>query len=426
MPRARPAAPGAGGLDLDGERASCRGVPEVSTGLEVLAGDRAALLRGRRVGVLCHPASVASDLTHVVDRLLEIGIRPTRLFGPEHGVRGEAQDMIDIADARDTRTGIPVSSLYGSTFDSLTPSAAELADVDVLIVDLQDIGSRYYTYVWTMGLAMKAAAAAGVAVVILDRPNPLGGLEVEGGPVAPGYQSFVGLGSVPVRHGLTIGEMARLIAAGIAWGPPPFDRPLDLDLTVVPMRGWRRSMAFEETGQPWVLPSPNMPTVDTAFVYPGLCLLEATNLSEGRGSTRPFEIVGAAFLDGHRWAADLAALNLPGVRFRPLSFRPTFHKFGGQSCGGVQLHVTDRRTFRPYRAGLAILSTARAQAPDQFRWRAEPYEFVADIPAIDLLTGGDGARAGIEAGASLAELTAPFAAFERDFLDRRAGVLLYS
>jgi uncharacterized protein YbbC (DUF1343 family) len=278
---------------------------------------------------------------------------------------------------------------------------------------------------------MQAAAAARVAVVVLDRPNPLGGVQVEGGAVAAGFQSFVGLGSVPIRHGLTIGEMARLIASGMPWGPPPFhhSRPLDLDLTVVPLKGWRRDMTFEETGQPWVLPSPNMPTVDTAFVYPGLCLLEGTNLSEGRGVTRPFEIVGAPFLDGDRWAEQLRALELPGVRFRPLSFRPTFHKFSGQSCGGIQLHVTDRAAFRPYRTGIALLLTARQQAPEAFRWRTERYEFVSEPIAIDLLTGGDAVRRAVDAGGdarqTLAALVAGYAPFEQEFSERRRASLLY-
>jgi uncharacterized protein YbbC (DUF1343 family) len=398
----------------------------IETGLDVLCTERLDLLKGRRVGVLCHPASVDGKLVHVVDRLVAAGVRPTRLFGPEHGVRGEAQDMIGVEHGRDARTGIPVTSLYGETFESLAPQAAELADVDVLVVDLQDVGSRYYTYVWTMALAMQAAARAGVAVVVLDRPNPLGGEAdgIEGGTVEPACESFVGLGAVPVRHGLTAGELARLVRAGMPWGAPRFAKPLDCDLTVIAMRGWRRAMSFDATGLPWVLPSPNMPTLDTAFVYPGQCLVEGTNLSEGRGTTRPFEIVGAPFLDGYRLAERLAALELPGVRFRPLSFRPMFHKFANRSCGGVQLHVTDRREFRPYRAGLALLAAARAEAPADFRWRTEPYEFVADPPAIDLLTGSSAARRAIEEGVSLEELAAGFVSFERAFGERRAPHLL--
>jgi uncharacterized protein YbbC (DUF1343 family) len=317
-----------------------------------------------------------------------------------------------------------VTSLYGETFASLTPSETDLAGLDVLVVDLQDVGSRYYTYVWTMALAVGAAVAAGVAVVVLDRPNPLGGVAIEGGTVRPGCESFVGLGAVPVRHGLTIGEVARLVALGMPWGGARFARPLDADLTVVAMRGWRRAMSFAETGLPWVMPSPNMPTPDTALVYPGQCLFEATNLSEGRGTTRPFEIVGAPFLDGHAWAEALAAAALPGVRFRPLSFRPMFHKFSGRSCGGVQLHVVDPVAFRPYRTGIALVAAARRLAPDGFRWRTEPYEFVAAPPAIDLLTGSDEVRRAIERGASGDELAASFAAFEREFAGYRRPALI--
>ncbi len=332
--------------------------------------------------------------------------------------------MIGVSHDRDSRTGIPVVSLYGETFESLAPTQADLEGLDVLVVDLQDVGSRYYTYVWTMALALREAASAGVAVVVLDRPNPLGGVQIEGGTVRPECESFVGLGAVPVRHGLTIGEVAQLVKLGMPWGAARFAPPLDCDLTVVPMRGWRRAMSFAETGLPWVMPSPNMPTPDTALCYPGQCLFEATNLSEGRGITRPFEIVGAPFLDGYAWAEALAADQLPGVRFRPLSFKPMFHKFAGKSCGGVQLHVTDAAAFRPYRTGIALLAAARRLAPDGFRWRAEPYEFVADPPAIDLLTGSDEVRRGIEAGATVAEMASSFVTFEREFVERRRPALI--
>jgi uncharacterized protein YbbC (DUF1343 family) len=396
----------------------------VETGLDVLCAERLSLLRGRRVGVLCHPASVDARLVHIVDCLIAHGVRPTRLFGPEHGVRGEAQDMIGVGHDRDRRTGLPVRSLYGETFESLTPPRQDLDDLDVIVVDLQDVGSRYYTYVWTMALAMRAAAAAGVQVVVLDRPNPLDGVAIEGGTVEAGYESFVGLGSVPVRHGLTIGELAKLVALGMPWGGERFARPLDCELTVVAMRGWRRAMRFEDTGLPWVLPSPNMPTPDTALVYPGGCLFEATNLSEGRGTTRPFEIVGATFLDGYAWAEAVARDRLPGVRLRALSFRPTFHKFAGKSCGGVQLHVFDRQAFRPYRAGVALIAAAHRLAPESFGWRTEPYEFVTEHAAIDLLTGNDAVRKGIETGASVDEMMAGFASFEREFAELRRPALI--
>jgi uncharacterized protein YbbC (DUF1343 family) len=397
----------------------------VASGLDVLCAERLDLIRGRRVGVLCHPASVDAKLVHVVDRLMAAGVRPVRLFGPEHGVRGEAQDMIGVEAEHDERTGIPVTSLYGHSLESLRPSSEAMADIDVLLIDLQDIGTRYYTFVWTMALSMQAAAAAGVAVIVLDRPNPIGGRAIEGGEVEPAFESFVGLASLPVRHGLTIAEVAQLVRSGIPWGGPRFLKPLDVDLTPVLMRGWHRDDFFEITGLPWVMPSPNMPTVDTALVYPGLCLIEGTNVSEGRGTTRPFEIIGAPFVDGHQLADRLASDGLAGVAFRPLSFRPTFHKFAGKVCGGVQIHVTDRVSFQPYRCGVAILRALYEQGGPAFSWRTEPYEFVSDRMAIDLLTGSETIRAGIERGRSLAELQASWLAFQHRFAEQRQPFLLY-
>ena len=286
-----------------------------------------------------------------------------------------------------------------------------------MVFDIQDVGARYYTFVWTMVLAMRACARAGVALVVLDRPNPIGGVEVEGGEIHPGFASFVGLCSVPNRHGMTAGEIARMVCE--------VER-LDLALEVVSMRGWRRAMGFAATGLPWVLPSPNMPTVDTALVYPGMCLLEGTELSEGRGTTRPFEMFGAPGLDGYALAERLSAAALPGLRVRPLVFTPTFHKFAGQACGGVQLHIVDAAAFRPYLTGVAVLRAVRALAPDVFAWRRRAYEFVADVPAIDLLTGSPAVREGIEAGATLAELAATWRDEERDFAARRRSWLLYA
>ena len=397
----------------------------VQTGLDVLLGERLDLLRGRRVGVLCHPASVDGRLVHIVDALAAAQVKLTRLFGPEHGIRGEAQDMVGVGADRDARSGLPITSLYGESIDSLAPGSDAMADLDVLVVDLQDVGSRYYTFVWTMALCMQSASRAGVPVIVLDRPNPIGGVAIEGGDVEPWAESFVGLGSVPVRHGLTIAEMARLVVTGIPWGGERFAKPLDCDVQVVAMRGWKREAFFDATSLPWVLPSPNMPTVDTALVYPGLCLIEGTNVSEGRGTTRPFEIIGAPFIDGHRMAECLTAERLPGVRFRPLTFRPTFHKFAGQVCGGVQIHVTERRAFRSYLTGVAILRALFALGGEAFRWRAERYEFVSDRPAIDLLTGGNALRKGIEAGASLPDLRATWSDAEAAFADRRRACLVY-
>jgi uncharacterized protein YbbC (DUF1343 family) len=391
-------------------------VTRVATGLERVLGDRLDALAGKRVGLIGNPTTVDARLRHAVDLLAaHPGIDLRVLFGPEHGLRGDAQDMISVGEARDARTGLPVYSLYGTDEASLTPRPESLADLDAVVFDIQDVGSRYYTYVWTMVLAMRACAAAGVAFVVLDRPNPIGGHLVEGGAIAPGYHSFVGLRSLPNRHGLTAGEIARWAA---------HEEKLDLALEVVTMSGWRRSMFFEDTGLPWVMPSPNMPTRDTALVYPGMCLVEGTELSEGRGTTRPFELAGAPFIDSEALAEELA--DLPGLIARPIVFRPTFHKWGGQPCGGVQLHVTDREAFRPYLTGVAFLRAVRTRWPEHFAWRTKAYEFVGDIPAIDLLAGSSLLRQGIEAGAPLGEVAATWADAEAAFRAERAPWLLYT
>ncbi len=386
----------------------------VASGLERLLADH-RVLRGRRVGLIANPTAVDAELRHAADLLATLpGVRLTVLFGPEHGVRGEAQDMISVGTTVDARTGLPTHSLYGHDAASLAPTAAMLDDVDVLVFDVQDVGSRYYTFVWTMVLAMRAAARAGKAFVVLDRPNPIGGALVEGGAIAPGYDSFVGLVSCPNRHGLTAGEIARWRAA---------EEGLDLDLEVVAMAGWRREMAFADTGLPWVMPSPNMPTPDTALVYPGMCLVEGTELSEGRGTTRPFELAGAPGLDGLALAAALA--DLPGVRFRPLVFLPTFQKHAAQPCGGVQIHVTDAHAFRPYLTGVAWLVAARRLLGDRFAWRTRAYEFVDTIPAIDLLTGSPQVRELIDHGAAVADIAATWAADQAAFVDARHAWLQY-
>jgi uncharacterized protein YbbC (DUF1343 family) len=386
----------------------------VRSGLERLVADGGGVLRGRRVGLIANPTAVDAELRHAIDLLHALpDVRLVGLFGPEHGLRGDAQDMIGVGAERDARTGLPVVSLYGHDAASLAPRPADLADLDVVVYDVQDVGSRYYTFVWTMVLAMRAAAAAKIAFVVLDRPNPIGG-DIEGGAIAPGYDSFVGLVSCPNRHGLTAGEIAR-------WRKDV--EGLDLDLHVIAMDGWQRAMHFEDTGLPWVMPSPNMPTVDTARVYPGMCLVEGTEVSEARGTTRPFELAGAPYLDPDALAAQLAPL--PGARFRPCTFTPTFHKHGGRACGAIQIHVTDRAAFRPYLTGVAFLRACRQLAPDAFAWRTKAYEFVDRIPAIDLLTGSDQVRCGIDAGASLADLAATWAEAEQAWPAMRAPYLLY-
>ncbi len=387
----------------------------VETGLAQLVADIGPL-RGRRVGLLMNPTAVDAELRHALE-LLSPQVNVTALFGPEHGVTGAAQDMIAVDDAAAAAlAGVPEFSLYGSTEESLTPTPAMLEHVDVLVYDIQDIGSRYYTFVWTMVLAMRAAAKAGKSFVVLDRPNPIGGALVEGGAIDAGYESFVGLLSVANRHGLTAGEIARWRAKV---------EGLDLDLTVIPMRGWRREQAFAETGLPWVMPSPNMPTVDTALVYPGMCLVEGTELSEGRGTTRPFELAGAPWLDAKKLAGALEGMGLPGCRFRAATFLPTFQKHGGKATHGVQLHVTDARTFLPYRTGVAFLKACRDQAPQHFAWRTRAYEFVDKIPAIDLLCGSAAVREGIDAGASLEELAATWAGQEAEYAQGRRELLMY-
>ncbi|PYN79164.1 MAG: DUF1343 domain-containing protein [Candidatus Rokuibacteriota bacterium] len=386
----------------------------VESGLEVLVHRRSALLRGQRIALLAHQASIDRHYEHAATLLSDLrGVKLVKLLAPEHGLWGAPQDHALIAAARDPATRLPVWSLYGARRE---PTAAMLRGVDAIVVDLQDVGSRYYTFVWTMALAMRACARHGVRVVVLDRPNPLGGALVEGNVADPAFASFVGLYPLAIRHGMTIGELAAYLNERHAIG---------CRLSVVPMRGWRRAMLWEDTGLPWVAPSPNMPTPDTARVYPGGCLLEGTNLSEGRGTTRPFEWIGAPYLDAHRYAGALERERLPGVHFRPARFLPTFQKWAGRLCEGVQIHVTDRGRFRPFLTGLVEIAVARRLAPRGFAWRRPPYEFEKRRLPIDILCGTDVIRKAIERGTPLPAIER---AWQRD-LDRwkrpRASYLLY-
>jgi len=361
----------------------------MKTGLQRFLEQPRHWLRGRRVGLVTNPTAVDASLADAVDLLhshADVDLR--LLLGPEHGLLSTAQDMKGVSDARDPFTGLPVVSLYGDNEASLSPKPEQLALIDLLIFDIQDIGSRYYTYAATLALCMRAAKTAGVGVLVLDRPNPIDGEHIEGGGLQEGLESFVGLYPVPHRHGMTVGELARLYNGTFAIG---------CELEVVACEGWARQQFFDDTGLPWIMPSPNMPTLDTAIVYPGMCLLEGTNLSEARGTTRPFELCGAPFVDGRALATELGRLHLPGVKFRPCCFEPAFHKHQGQSCGGVQLHVTDRAAFLPYRTGLAALWAAHKLYPNDFAWRTETYEFRDDVPAIDLLTGQPSVRVAIDA-----------------------------
>jgi uncharacterized protein YbbC (DUF1343 family) len=384
----------------------------MQTGLDRLKADASIQdkLRGKRVGVLAHPASVDREMVHLSAILEGIGVRPEILFGPEHGYGGEAQDMIGVDDATDAR-GIRIRSLYGAKYEDLIPKESDLRGLDVLLVDLQDIGTRFYTFQWTVVLAARVASKLGIKTIVLDRPNPIGGDEaaLEGRMQKERYRSFVGLEPIAVRTSLTYGEVA-------AWRADVEGLSKDA-VEIVGVRDIDRSAHATTWDRDFVLPSPNMPTYETALVYPGGCLIEGTNLSEGRGVTRPFEIVGAPWIDGARLADGLRELDLPGMRARALTFRPTFHKHGGKICGGVQIHVTDAKTFRPYATYLALITLAHHQSPGKFRFRTEMYEYVDDIPAFDLLTGDAEARELISEGAAprdVIEAVAPVGDAERE------------
>jgi uncharacterized protein YbbC (DUF1343 family) len=394
-----------------------RRAERVSSGLDVLASMRFAPFRGLAVGLVCNPTAVDRRLGHAADLFHDArGVRLAALFGPEHGVRGDIQYMTPVRNERDRRTGVRVHSLYGNRPESLRPAQKALRGLDALVFDIQDVGARYYTYQATMLFCMEAAAHAKLAFFVLDRPNPVGGRAVEGPALRPGFGSFCGVHDVAVRHGLTVGELAGLYRE---------ERGLDLALTVIPCRGWRRNMFQRDTGLPWVFPSPNMPTPETALVYPGMCLLEGTNLSEGRGTTRPFELFGAPWLDAGRLAEALDASDLPGARFRPVHFVPTWDKHAGARCHGVEVAVVDREAFRPFRTGIACVAAARAQNPGRFRWRTEAYEFVERVPAFDLLCGSARERDALERGKGWRDLATEWAREERAFRKRRSRHLLY-
>lgn len=369
----------------------------VLIGLDVLTREPASARRldlvGARLGMIVHPASVTSDLVFGVDAVREAGFDVRALFGPQHGARGEKQDnMIESDSYTDPATGLPVHSLYGRV---RKPDPEMLAGLDAVLFDLQDVGVRVYTFVWTMALAMEACAEAGVRFVVLDRPNPVGGVKREGPVLRTGFESFVGLHPIPLRHGLTCGELAQWLCA---------ERGIGCELSVLPCRGWRRRTDWRATGLPWVMPSPNLPTPDSCTVYPGMVLLEGTNLSEGRGTTRPFEFFGAPWLDSLALTHRLRAAKLPGVAFRPCHFEPTFQKHAGQLCGGAQMHVADPDAFEPVRTAVEILAAARHLSPDRFGWREPPYEYEETLPPIDILWGHDSLRTGIDAGAGAAEI----------------------
>lgn len=366
----------------------------VYTGLDRLRSQWPKKLNGSRVGLLVHPASVNKRLVHAIDIFKKSKrFKLKALFGPQHGIRGETQDnMIEWEGFRDKKTGLLVYSLYGKV---RKPTVEMLREIDVMVIDMQDVGSRYYTFIWTMELCMKASLENNKSVVILDRPNPIGGYITEGPVLDMNYASFVGQRPLPIRHGMTIGEIGNYLRN--EFYP-------SLDLYIIPMKGWRRRMWFNDTKLPWVFPSPNMPTLETATVYSGMCLLEGTILSEGRGTTRPFEIFGAPFIDPEALVKRLNDFKLPGVLFRPLYFQPTFQKYAGKLCGGAQIHITDRERFKSFKTGVAIIKAVHDLYPKEFQWKQPPYEYETIKMPIDILAGTDRLRRDIEKGVSLDEM----------------------
>jgi uncharacterized protein YbbC (DUF1343 family) len=386
----------------------------VQTGLDVLLSHRKNVLTGKRIALLANPSSIDSRYRLIVDCLIaEKNWNVVALWGPEHGLRGEMQDQ-EYCDAfQDPKTGLPVYSLYGN---QLKPSAEMMRDIDVVVFDMQDVGSRYYTFIYTLSYVMEACMEHHKEVIVLDRPNPINGADIEGPVLEQGYESFVGRYRIPIRHGMTIGELAFYFH---------HEQGLNCRLEVIKMEGWQRQDFFEQTGLPWVLPSPNMPTVDTAIVYPGMCLFEGTNVSEGRGTTRPFEIFGAPWIQPDKFCEAMESFHLPGVQFRALYFRPTFNKFQHQLCGGLQMHVTDRIKFRPVKTALCLLHVLLREHSDDFLWKDPPYEFVTDRLPIDILWGNSWIREDLEKGIAPDAIESKWQVELESFLKIREKYLLY-
>ncbi|MGH2478541.1 MAG: exo-beta-N-acetylmuramidase NamZ family protein [Ktedonobacteraceae bacterium] len=382
----------------------------IQTGLEVFLQEGLPQLQGQRVGLVTNYSGVDKRLRTSADLLAtDERVHLCALFGPEHGIRGDAQAGIEVGSSVDQRTGLPVHSLYGQTH---RPTAEMLQGLDTLIYDIQDVGARYYTDLATLAYAQEAAAEAGLTFVVLDRPNPISGTQSEGNILDPAFSSLVGIHPLPTRHGLTVGELARLFAAE-RHCPPPL---------VIPMRGWQRSLWFDETDLPWIYPSPNLPTLDSITLYPGTCLLEGTNISEGRGTTRPFELVGAPWLDPFALRAELEQLNLPGVAFRPAYFTPTFSKHAQILCKGVQMHITDRQSLRPVELGLHLLATLRRLQPDSFTWITGSNNRYF----VDRLFGSDQLRHALDSDTDVTDWSAAWNEGLAAFKERSRPHLLYA
>lgn len=384
-------------------------------GVEILLNEKIDLIRGHRVGLVCNQASITPDFSHVADVFSERNdFELTTLFGPQHGIRGDVQDnMIETEHSTDKKTGKPIYSLYSETRE---PTAEMLKNVDTIVFDMQDVGCRIYTFVYTMANCMLAAKKFGKKVVVCDRPNPINGIQVEGNITQPGFESFVGQYPLPTRHGMTVGELARLFNEEFGIG---------CELEVVKMEGWERPMWFEQTNLPWVQPSPNIPTVDTCVVFPATVHVEGTEISEGRGTTKPFELFGAPYIDADKYTDALDKHDFAGVAFRPTYFRPTFQKWANQTCGGVQMHITDRETFTPVIVGIAMVKAAYDLYTEHFQWKQEAYEYVFDKNPFDVVCGTDTIRKQIEAGESLRDIENSWAEGLADFHRLRKAYLLY-
>ncbi|MBF0705516.1 DUF1343 domain-containing protein [Alkalihalobacillus hwajinpoensis] len=380
-------------------------------GVEVLLEDQKELIEGKSVGLITNPTGVDQELNSIVDLLHnDSDVDLKALYGPEHGVRGSAQAGEYVEYYTDEETGLPVYSLYGST---KKPTPEMLEGIDVLLFDIQDVGTRFYTYIYTMAYAMEAASENDIEFIVLDRPNPLGGEAVEGPVLDDEYASFVGKYEIPLRHGMTVGELASLFNEEFEIGA---------DLTVVEMDKWKRDMYYDDTPLEWVLPSPNMPTLDTALAYPGAALIEGTNVSEGRGTTKPFELIGAPFINATELAGELNELKLPGVDFRAASFTPSFSKHAGELTHGVQIHVTDKEAFKPVKTGLSLVKTIHDLYPEDFEFRAENS---AGVSFFDLLVGNGWIREGIENGDSVKKMEKQWEDDLKDFKEVREDYLLY-
>ena len=386
----------------------------IKSGLEKIVNEKSNLLEGAKVGLICNQASVNGNFAHAADLFFENKkINLVRLFGPQHGIRGDVQDnMIETEHAFDQKTELQIFSLYSETRE---PTKEMIADLDILVFDLQDVGCRIYTFIYTMALAMKVCAEYGKKFIVCDRPNPINGVDVEGNLLEEGEESFVGMYPITIRHGLTVGELAKL-----------FNREFNIncDLEIVTMDGWNRPHYFEQTGAAWVMTSPNIPTVDTAVVFPATVIFEGTEISEGRGTTRPFEMVGAPFINAENLAENLNSFAIPGIKFRAVNFIPTFQKHSGQVCGGVFLHITDRQTFQPVRTGMRILQTIMEMYPYKFEWKKTPYEYEFERNPFDVIVGTKKIRNLITEG-KFNEILDIFSEDEEKFKSLREDYLMY-